>query len=369
MNKINLAFILSTLQLCGPINQTLNLISSLNTEKFNPIVITLSHESKNSLIKSFKEKKITVIQLGLPRWSIILGIFSVKKILIKDNIDIIHSQGFRSDIISFFAKSNQKILSTTRSEPYKTNLTKYGKFIARLITDIHYYFLMKFDKIVVPSKTISEKISQLKGIDCEIVLNAVDFDKFHPASVKEKKKKRKKYGFKTDQKIYLMLGDLIPRKNAKIAIEAFNTFHKEENLILLIVGDGYEKDYLKKLKKTESIIFIKRTNNPKEYLQIADYIISASLSEGLPNSILEGISCGLYPILSNIDSHTEIINKIKIGTLFNVNSREDLIEQIRLSSNIKLNLQHDIRQSGLSFFSKDIMAKSYQNIYQMLYHN
>ena len=64
---------------------------------------------------------------------------------------------------------------------------------------------------------------------------------------------------------------------------------------------------LKKLAGNDSRIkFIGRVPSPIKYLRISDYFVSASLSEGLPLAVMEGMGCGLPAILSNIDSHFEM---------------------------------------------------------------
>ena len=53
----------------------------------------------------------------------------------------------------------------------------------------------------------------------------------------------------------------------------------------------------------------------QEYLGASNYFISASLAEGLPNSVLEAMACGLPCILSNIPPHVEIHEMNKDSSL------------------------------------------------------
>ena len=47
-------------------------------------------------------------------------------------------------------------------------------------------------------------------------------------------------------------------------------------------------------------------SNIYDWLFMSDIFVSTSFSEGLPNSVLEAISCGLPTILSDIPPHKEI---------------------------------------------------------------
>lgn len=102
----------------------------------------------------------------------------------------------------------------------------------------------------------------------------------------------------------------IERKNASYLINAIKKY--QEKIFLLLIGDGKELEDLKKLAGNDSRIkFIGRVPSPIKYLRISDYFVSASLSEGLPLAVMEGMGCGLPAILSNIDSHFEMKNVVK----------------------------------------------------------
>jgi glycosyltransferase involved in cell wall biosynthesis len=66
-----------------------------------------------------------------------------------------------------------------------------------------------------------------------------------------------------------------------------------------------------------------------EYLEAADCFVSASLSEGLPNSVIEALAWGLPIILSDIPEHREIqqIEK-RSDDLFPVKNRRALTKLI-----------------------------------------
>ena len=80
-----------------------------------------------------------------------------------------------------------------------------------------------------------------------------------------------------------------------------------KDIFLLLIGDGKELEDLKKLAGNDRRIkSIGRVPSQFKYLRISDYFVSASLSEGLPLAVMEGMGCGLPAILSNIDSHFEM---------------------------------------------------------------
>lgn len=73
------------------------------------------------------------------------------------------------------------------------------------------------------------------------------------------------------------------------------------------------------------MIFVGKVSTPANYLQLSDYFISASLSEGLPMAVMEGMALGLPPVLSRIDSHIEVKKCCEEGIeLFDLDNVDDL---------------------------------------------
>ena len=103
------------------------------------------------------------------------------------------------------------------------------------------------------------------------------------------------------------MGNLIhPEKSVDTIVKAFDIYkQKRLKAQLLVLGDGAERSYLESLSK-DGVHFLGSVDNVIEYLQISDVFVSAALSEGLPNTVLEAMACGLQTILSNINPHKEL---------------------------------------------------------------
>jgi glycosyltransferase involved in cell wall biosynthesis len=158
-------------------------------------------------------------------------------------------------------------------------------------------------------------------------------------------------------------GALSHLKNSKIIIEAFQ-LQKKKNSILLFLGNGELYDTLLSSYKSENIHFTGRVDNVKNYLQASDYYISASLTEGLPNSVLEAISAGLPVILSKIPPHIEIIGD-NYPYLFDPYNSEELSNKMKLivqNENQLFSLRHSLKIKNN--FSAHLMSDKYQLLYQ-----
>lgn len=110
--------------------------------------------------------------------------------------------------------------------------------------------------------------------------------------------------FEGKENIILNVGRLHPQKAQHLLIEAFATIHqKHPEWRLMIAGDGSLRPALeaqaKELQISEHITFCGAVNNPYALYARAKIFVLPSLHEGTPNALLEAISCGLAPIISD----------------------------------------------------------------------
>ena len=91
----------------------------------------------------------------------------------------------------------------------------------------------------------------------------------------------------------------------------------------------------------------------------SDIYTSFSTSEGLPVSIIEALNSGLLLLLSNIDSHREIVNIDKtmyIGEIFD----DDFSERKKIVSHSKRNDSTELQKK---YLSEKSMMKLYEQFY------
>jgi len=103
-------------------------------------------------------------------------------------------------------------------------------------------------------------------------------------------------------------GRLIERKGYRYLIEAISEMKDVE---LSLVGDGNLRQQLEELAKILSVkvkfLGSKRHEEIVSLLQSADVFILPSLNEGMSNSILEAMACGLPIIATDTGGSSELI--------------------------------------------------------------
>ncbi len=361
LQKIRILYLISALKKCGPINVLYNLIKGLNPKKNDIFIVSLSEGETGSIVDQFEALDIDIISLNESR---IKGFFVnqriIQKILNDKQIDIVHSHGFRADKINSQLK-NVLTINTIHNFPSEDYIHRYGKIIGSWMSIEHKNKIKDIQFPVACSKTLMQKFNDVYDINTEFIQNGIDIKKFSPLT-ENKNKLRKSLNLPIDPLIFIVSGALSQLKNPKVLIETFQ-LQKNENHVLLFIGNGELFGALSKTYESTNICFAGRVDKVNEYLQASDFYISASLTEGFPNSVLEAISVGLPMILSNIPAHVEIIGD-NYPYLFNPKSSEDLTKKLKLiiqKENKLYSQMHSLKIKN--DFNAQLMSNKYEQLY------
>jgi glycosyltransferase involved in cell wall biosynthesis len=210
-------------------------------------------------------------------------------------------------------------------------------------------FCDSVDKVVAPSQGL-KKVLQGVGVKAEIdvVPNGVDITPFQG---KIEAFTADEFGFPVGSVILTYVGRLGPEKNLPFLLRAFNgAAQAYENIYLLIVGDGPERENLEDIVRHMPIAsrvhfsgFVDYGKIPN-YLASSDIFVTASVSEVHPLSVIEAMGAGL-PVLG-IES-PGIADTVVNGKDGFIVPEEDLAaytaKMVRLSTDTNLR-----KQMGLS---------------------
>lgn len=356
-------FVVSTLSRTGPTRQLLNLIRHISNVSVSVHVVTLSSEPEDSLIETFRSYDINLQSLRLTRiQSAFIGVHKLKQIVSAVAPDIIHSQGLRSDLFCSFIKHPIKI-ATQRNSPFSDYPRLYGQLIGKLIALLHIRVLQNLI-VVACSKTIHRTNAQL-GFESLVISNGVDLGTFSPlADDSTKPQLRKTLDLPDTGHLFLYSGPLIARKNVEYLINTFKQSSQYNNY-LIVLGSGPQGGQIRlSANKHAHIIFRDAVDDVLPYLQVADYFVSASFDEGLPNSVLEALAAGVPVILSNIPSHQEILEHEPLaGTFFDPHIQSNLSKKIDQLQHKPLS-QTLARTLACTHFDSYRVAQRYLSLYK-----
>ena len=369
--KVKIAFVMTSCRKSGPTQQTLSIIQNLNRDYFYPILITIYEEEPDTMIGKYLPEVTEHFLIKTGKKAIIrkkTNDFENK--LKKINPEIIHSVGvFPNYLISSIGFKNH--IFTLRNYAYDDYPAKFGKIKGNMLAKMQIKAIKNTNKVVACSKSLQKIYKERLGIDVGCVQNGVDINKYKQLSQQQKESLRVKLDINKDEKVFIYSGQFIERKNIPFLIEGFEKCNCK-NTKLLLLGDGPKLNETKELYNQNNLIYMGSVDNIEQYLNIGDLYISASKSEGLPNGVLEAMSCGLPVLLSDINQHKEIIpDTIKCGgELFKLDSIDDYIDKLDKLSSMNLGaLSKSARENINSNFSSKSMSEKYQTIYKDIINN
>ena len=248
---------------------------------------------------------------------------------LRDRFDIIHASGstYRNSAVGIIGKALGKksltLVSMAQNDLYDIGRTRVG--IA------HKLLLGYVDRYVSLSSQITE---ELKGLPLDNkkaaeIPQGVNTERFCIADAQEQTALRRELNL-PERPIALFTGVFDSRKNIEWLVDTW-VKNKERfgNWCLLLVGPTSrdQKDaglrerltaVVREAEMDNHILFRDFSPMPEKYYRCSDLFILPSRNEGLPNVVLEAMSCGLPSVVSRVSGATDIIQHGVCGMLFDV---------------------------------------------------
>lgn len=355
-------YLINSLKNGGPVNMLYTLVKYITKDVDRVIVIALKPAPENNM-RDFSDLNCKVIVL--PRNSLKETVNQVQKIISDEQADIVHSHGGVADMVNSHLLGNHMSFSTVHCDPDADFSMKLGKVRGWLKATAFIHTMKKIQYPVACSETVANKLYEKRKVKIGFVRNGIDLEKITQGLSNVS---RQSLGITENAIVLVFCGYLSKRKNVKFICDAFKNVERHD-INLIVLGDGEQLEYVKDCSKVDNRIkAIGRISNVYDYLQISDIFVSASLSEGLPLAVMEGMACGLPALLSDIDSHMEIKCCCTEGIdLFGLNDSCEL-------GNLINNLNKDVikvkgsfaKKNILNYLNADRMGKDYYKLYREL---
>lgn len=206
----------------------------------------------------------------------------------------------------------------------------------------------------------------------EVLYNAIDTERFVCINIIEKTKIRAKLNMPKEKKIILVARRLVKKNGVNYALDAIK-YIKNNNILLVILGDGPEEERLKeqckRLDIQEKVIFKGAISHDvvDKYYKCSDILLMPStkiddIEEATSLSMLEGMACGLPVIASAIGGMKEVIKNGINGILVDDKSPEQIAKWIdKLLNNNQLynNISKNAYEYCRKYHSYLIHAQKY----------
>jgi glycosyltransferase involved in cell wall biosynthesis len=170
------------------------------------------------------------------------------------------------------------------------------------------------DRVVTVSRALQEMLVR-RGIPptrIRLIYNAVDTG---PGEVTGNVNALKQsHGISQNRLVVGVVGRLNPEKGQFIFLKALRRVLEQcPDIAVLMVGEGRDRSELERYCSahglTDQVVFTGYRENMTEYYRAMDLLVLPSLSEGLPNTLLEAMAHGVPVLATRVGGVPEIIDR------------------------------------------------------------
>ncbi|MCL4430966.1 MAG: glycosyltransferase family 4 protein [Epsilonproteobacteria bacterium] len=253
------------------------------------------------------------------------------------------------------------------------------RFLLKSIERITYFFSTNLyaNSLNLPNIIAKELTSKKINVIGYGSVNGVDTEFFKDTMTsKEKSAFRNRFSINDEDFLLLFTGRIVGDKGVNELVKAFDVLSKKHSRIhLLMVGDyEHHLDPIKPetydlIQNNSRIHTVSFQSDVRPYFCIADLLILPSYREGLPNVLIEGGSCGLPLIATDINGCNEVIIEGENGLLIplkSANALENAIETVLTNAILYNKLKTNARTSILRRYDQTLYWEKLHNELDLL---
>jgi glycosyltransferase involved in cell wall biosynthesis len=334
------------------------------------LAITRESETQNiELYKRFCALGLKAYQIRMKGRFDPIGILRIVNLIKCEKINIIHSHGYKSDILGLIA---------ARLAGVKIVVTPHGFENApdrklRLFIRMGGIALRHCDMVAPLSEELESDILKLgvapgrtKLIINGVDLNEVESEREVPTPSPWPADGEKRIGY---------IGQISHRKNIGDIIQAFDRLYREhKDTRLVLIGDGAQRSSLEEMSRSlpssSQIEFLGYRSDRLRLLKHFDLFTMTSSLEGIPRCLMEAMAMGVPVAAYDIPGVDKLVIHEKTGLLSRFGDVEGLKQQwerLLFDGGISTRITQDARQYVYEHFSAKRMAEEYTSLYQELF--
>lgn len=266
-----------------------------DTFKEDDISFLFPGDNDAAMVEELEQKGFKVYQFPRYEQGTLAYFRYVKKLVKKDNIEIVHVHGNSHALIVELLASKMGGCKIRICHSHNTtcNNTVMHKVLAP-------FFNILCTERLACGKAAGRWMYGNKPF--QIINNGINTEKFR-FSNKDRNLIRKQYGITENEIVIGHVGNLNIQKNQKFLIDVVKEIIKYQPCKCMLVGEGDKlselQEQVKILNLTEFVIFCGVTNNVPAFLSAMDIIVMPSLYEGLPLALIEEQANGLICYVSD----------------------------------------------------------------------
>lgn len=311
----------------GPERQIIGHIKS--AQKFDHLVVTFREgERKNEFEFFCVQKNIDVVSIPTAHAYQWASVNHLRSLLQERRPSLLCCHGYKPLVLSLLAKRGIKIPVIAFSRGHTAENLKIRFFEA-----IERRLLHRVQAVVAVSQGYADILIR-QGINpnsITIARNAVDMQKF-ASFIENKCSTRHALGFSDKDFLIATAGRLSPEKAQLDLLTAFTRLGTRERPVhLVLCGDGPMRRHLERYVEQSGSLhvhFLGHRADLDALMPVFDLFVLPSLTEGLPNVLLEAASCRVPIVATQVGGVPEIVTHGVSGLLVEPGNFEQLCQAI-----------------------------------------
>lgn len=284
------------------------------------------------------------------------------------NIDVIHTHGYKSDILGLLAAKKTGIACVSTPHGFSGNV---GFKLATFIR-IGAHMLRYFDQVVPLSEELMDDMKRFKVPEAKtsFIRNGVDLKEIDATLASLPQKNNVDSG----SRVIGFIGQMIPRKGIPDLIEVFDQLYKQEpDIQLQLLGDGSQRQELEaqaaELSSAKAVEFLGFRSDRLELLSKFSLFVMTSSLEGIPRCMMEAMAVGIPVVAYDIPGVDQLVEHGKTGLLAPFGDKtalEACCKQALSDPLLAQSLSHNARQMIHERYSAARMADEYEALFRKL---
>lgn len=219
-------------------------------------------------------------------------------------------------------------------------MRRLGTLLHAALASVQRFLLAQADAVIVISDEV-EQLLRAGGLSPACfarIPNAVDTEKFRPATASERDDLRRRLGLPLDRTVLLYAGRLSRAKGVPLLVEAApELIARHPDLCIIIVGTGKGSfddcetelaDAIRSHSLGEDVHMLGPTDRVHDYMRAADIALFPSHYEGFGVGLIEALAAGVPVVATPVGIAKELVQDAKTGFVFSPGNRRGLVAAI-----------------------------------------
>lgn len=227
----------------------------------------------------------------------------------RHRVDVLHTHSWVTLVEGYVAAAIARLPVVIHGEHGVMELRPRNVFVQR-------HLWPRFHQIVAVAESLADRMSQATGFPrqhIEVIPNGVDTDRFRPLQV-DNRRLRHELGLPPDGFLVGSVARLVPVKNHPGTLRAFASLVESGvKATMAFAGEGpllpELSSLVQQLKLNRHVYFLGELQRVDQFFNAIDVFVLNSHEEGMSNTILEAMSCGVPVVATSVGENSRLIGE------------------------------------------------------------